>query len=65
MRFPATLMIIASLLQVLLSGGFILGWYGFPKLGVAGAAVAALISSMIMVSIIVMKLLSTSVPELR
>ena len=64
MRFPATLMIIASLLQVLLSGGFILGWYGFPKLGVAGAAVAALISSMIMVSIIVMKLLSTSVPAM-
>ena len=64
MRFPATLMIIASLLQVLLSGGFILGWYGFPKLGVAGAAVAALISSMIMVSIIIMKLLSTSVPAM-
>ncbi len=64
MRFPATLMIIASLLQVLLSGGFILGWYGFPKLGVAGAAVAALISSMIMVSIIIMKLSSTSVPAM-
>ena len=64
MRFPATLMIIASLLQVLLSGGLILGWYGFPKLGVAGAAVAALISSMIMVSIIIMKLLSTSVPAM-
>ena len=57
-------MIIASLLQVILSGGFILGWYGFPKLGVSGAAVATLISSTIMVSIIIMKLLSKSVPAM-
>ena len=64
MRFPATLMIIASLLQVILSGGFILGWYGFPKLAVSGAAVATLISSTIMVSIIIMKLLSKSVPAM-
>ena len=62
MRFPATLMIISSLLQVVLSGGFILGWYGFPKFGVSGAAIATLISSSLMVSIIFLKLFSKSVP---
>ena len=62
MRFPATLMVIASLIQVLLSGGFILGWFGFPQLGVSGAAVATLFSSTLMVTIIIIKLSSTTVP---
>ena len=62
MRFPATLMVISSFFQVFLSSGFILGWYGFPKMGVPGAAAATLISSSFMVSIIVIKLLSRSVP---
>ena len=62
MRFPATLMIVASFLQVILSGGFILGWYGFPKFGVSGAAIATLISSSLMVSIILIKLFGKSVP---
>ena len=61
MRFPATLMIFASLIQVILSGGFILGWYGFPKLGVSGAAVATLISSTLMVTVIIFKLSSRNV----
>tara|TARA_B100001173_G_scaffold255587_1_gene227452 strand:- start:722 stop:2014 length:1293 start_codon:yes stop_codon:yes gene_type:complete len=61
MKFPATLMIIASLIQVFLSGCFILGWYGFPKLGVPGAAVATLISASLMVSVILLKILSKSV----
>ena len=62
MRFPATLMVIASSFQVVLSGGFILGWFGFPKLGVPGAAVAVLITSTIMVTVILIKLQSNSVP---
>ena len=62
MRFPATLMVIASLIQVLLSGGFILGWFGFPQLGVSGAAVATLFSSTLMVTIIIIKLSSKTVP---
>ena len=62
MRFPATLMVIASSFQVVLSGGFILGWFGFPKLGVPGAAVAVLITSAIMVTVILVKLQSNSVP---
>ena len=61
MKFPATLMVIASFIQVCLSGCFILGWYGFPKLGVPGAAVATLISASLMVSVILLKLLSKSV----
>ena len=62
MRFPATLMVIASSFQVVLSGGFILGWFGFPKLGVPGAAVAVLTTSAIMVTVILIKLQSNSVP---
>ena len=62
MRFPATLMVIASSFQVVLSGGFILGWFGLPKLGVPGAAVAVLITSAIMVTVILIKLQSNSVP---
>ena len=62
MRFPATLMVITSLIQVILSGGFILGWFGFPKLGVPGAAVAVLISSALMVTVILFKLRSKSIP---
>lgn len=62
MRFPATLMVIASSIQVILSGGFILGWFGLPKLGVPGAAVAVLISSALMVTVILFKLRSKSIP---
>ena len=62
MRFPAILMVTASSFQVVLSGGFILGWFGFPKLGVPGAAVAVLITSAIMVTVILIKLQSNSVP---
>ena len=62
MRFPATLMVITSSIQVILSGGFILGWFGFPKLGVPGAAIAVLISSALMVTVILFKLRSKSIP---
>ena len=62
MRFPAALMICTSFLQVFLSGGFILGWYGFPQIGVPGAAIATLISACVMVVIIFLKLMSKSIP---
>ncbi len=62
MRFPATLMICTSFLQVFLSGGFILGWYGFPQIGVPGAAIATLIGACVMVVIIFLKLMSKSIP---
>ena len=62
MRFPAILMICSSFLQVFLSGGFILGWYGFPQIGVPGAAIATIISASVMVIIIFLKLMSESIP---
>jgi putative MATE family efflux protein len=43
MRFPAMVMILSAVVQVPLSGGLILGWWGLPKLGLAGAAVSNLI----------------------
>ena len=62
MRFPAILMICTSFLQVFLSGGLILGWYGFPQIGVPGAAIATIISASVMVIIIFLKLMSESIP---
>jgi len=43
MRLPATLMIVASLIQVPLAGTLILGWFGLPSLGILGAAVAVIV----------------------
>ena len=43
MILPARLMVIASLIQVPLSGGLVLGWFGLPQLGVAGAALSAVL----------------------
>lgn len=40
MQFPASLMILSAFIQVPLSGALILGWWGLPQLGIAGAAVS-------------------------
>ena len=45
MILPARLMIGAALVQVPLSGGLVLGWFGLPQLGVAGAALSAVVLS--------------------
>ncbi|MEM7044341.1 MAG: MATE family efflux transporter [Pseudomonadota bacterium] len=37
---PARSITTASLIQIVLSGGLTLGWFGLPALGIAGAAVA-------------------------
>lgn len=42
MRFPAVIMIVGAMVQVPLGGTLILGWFGAPKLGIAGAAVSAI-----------------------
>ena len=44
MRFPAMVMILSSISQICLSGGFVLGWFGLPVLGIVGAAVSVIIS---------------------
>jgi len=43
MRFPAILMVGGALLQIPLSGALILGWFGAPRMGIAGAALSTLI----------------------
>ncbi len=40
MRFPAFLMACGGLVQVVLSGTLILGWFGMPALGMTGAAIS-------------------------
>ena len=60
MRYPAILMSISSGIQVILSGGFILGWFGFPKLGIVGAAVSALAGGSFMSLMMFIKLSSSS-----
>lgn len=66
MVLPARLMIAASLLQIPLSGGLVLGWFGLPQLGVAGAALSAIIlngaSGLIMLALLFQK---TAGPVLR
>lgn len=47
MRFPALLMILGAFVQVPLSGALVLGAFGMPQLGVAGAALSALTSALI------------------
>jgi|TARA_B110000438_G_C15819178_1_gene653448 putative MATE family efflux protein len=62
MRFPAILMVLASGIQVILSGGLILGWFGFPKMGISGAAVSALANGAFMTLIMFLKFSSSSSP---
>lgn len=42
MRFPAQLMAVGGLVQVVLSGALVLGWFGAPKLGILGAAISVI-----------------------
>ena len=42
MRFPAQLMAGGGLVQVLLSGTLVLGWFGAPQLGLLGAAISVI-----------------------
>jgi MATE family, multidrug efflux pump len=42
MRYPALLMVCGALVQVMVSGTLVLGWFGAPRLGIAGAAIAAI-----------------------
>lgn len=42
MQFPALVMVANAIIQVPLSGALILGWFGLPGLGIAGAALSLL-----------------------
>ncbi len=45
MRFPAMLMAGGGIVQAILSGTLVLGWFGVPSLGIRGAAISVLVVS--------------------
>jgi putative MATE family efflux protein len=57
MQFPAVLTVICAGIQVVLSAGFILGWFGFPQLGLVGSAWSMIIASSFMAIVIIAKIL--------
>ncbi len=57
MKFPALLMVLGVCIQVPLSGALILGWGVFPRLGVAGAAVSAIVSTTFMSTLLLLPLI--------
>lgn len=56
MQFPAMLMIVSACIQVPLSGILVLGAFGIPSMGVAGAAVSAVFSAAVISSIMLGRL---------
>jgi putative MATE family efflux protein len=56
MRFPASLMVFGAMVQVPLAGALILGWFGFPQMGIAGAATATIFVAGINTIILLAKL---------
>ena len=50
-------MCIRDRIQVVLSAGFILGWFGFPQLGLVGSAWSMIITSSFMAIVIIAKIL--------
>ncbi|HCG68860.1 MAG TPA: MATE family efflux transporter [Gammaproteobacteria bacterium] len=60
MRFPAAMMILSAFVQVPLSGLLITGAFGAPKLGVMGAAVSAVISSILLAAVMLTRLAGDS-----
>ena len=48
MQFPANLTVVCAGIQIFLSAGFILGWFGFPKLGLVGSAWSMIATSSFM-----------------
>ena len=60
MKFPAALTVICAGIQIILSAGFILGLFGFPKLGLVGAAWSMIITSTFMACVILFKIMSST-----
>lgn len=60
MRFPAAMMILSAFVQVPLSGLLITGAFGAPTLGVMGAAVSAVISSILLAAVMLIRLAGDS-----
>jgi putative MATE family efflux protein len=62
MQFPAVLTVICAGIQIVLSAGFILGLFGFPKLGLVGSAWSMIITSTFMACVILFKIKSSTSP---
>ena len=62
MVYPAIITILASLIQVVLAGGLILGWFGLPKMGIAGAAISVIANGIFMSTILLLKFSNPSTP---
>jgi len=60
MRFPALLMVAGAALQVPLAGTLILGWFGMPRLGLEGAALAVIAVAALNGSILLVRRLAGS-----
>ena len=60
MQFPAFLMIGTSLVQVVLSGCLVLGAFGFPQLGIVGAAVSAVTAASLSSLVMILRLTGAS-----
>lgn len=58
MKTPAMVMALGAIVQVPLSGTLILGWFGFPAMGLKGAVVALLIVSCISSVILLVRLMN-------
>ena len=56
MQFPAKLTVVCAFIQIFLSAGFILGWFGFPKLGLVGSAWSMIATSSFMAVACIIKL---------
>ncbi len=57
MKYPAVLTVLAVIIQIPLSGSLILGWGPFPSIGIAGAAVSAILSALIATTLLLLPLI--------
>lgn len=64
MSLPASVTIIISLLQIPLTGGVVLGWFGLPQLGMPGAALSAVVAATL-ANIVFIVVLATGRSTLR
>ena len=62
MAYPAKLMVVSAALQVPLTATLVLGLFGAPQLGVAGAAVSSVTVGLLMGLLLLRRLLSDKVP---
>ncbi len=62
MRFPAFLMVAGAVIQIPLSGTLVLGWFGVPAMGIAGAAVSILTIAGLSTAVLILGLRRTDSP---